>query len=86
MDNYFQSDDILLCSFLLTQEAIHLIEVIEDHPHHFIFSLSNLAKCNELKTAYLNNASSPARELFSNREMLIGEIKKQKLNSLSQRA
>lgn len=86
METTFKLDDIQLCSFLLTQEGIRLIEVSEDLPHHFVFSLSNPAKCNELKTAYLNNASSPARELFSNREMLIGEIKKQKLNSLSQRA
>ncbi len=74
MESDFLTDDILLTSFLLTQ-SIPLVEVQEDKPHHFVFILSHSNKCNELKRQYLNNAPAPARELFSQREMLISEIK-----------
>lgn len=70
----FQSENISLISFLLTQ-GVSLVEIQEDRPNHFIFILSDPNKCNELKQLYLNNASAPARELFSNREILISEIK-----------
>ena len=80
--NYFCSDDILLCSFLLTQ-GIKFIETHEDYPRHYIFLLSNSDKCNELKQLYLNNASAPARELFANREMLLSEIKNKGRNGNS---
>lgn len=73
-DHAYQSDDILLTSFLLTNK-ISLIDIQEDRPRHFIFLLSDAAQCNELKRQFLNNASAPARELFSQREMLISEIK-----------
>ena len=74
MDTFFRTDDILTSSFLLTQ-GIKLVDVIEDRPHHFVFLLLNIDKCEELKRNFLNNAVAPARELFSNREMLISEIK-----------
>lgn len=74
MEN-FKSDDISLTSFLLTQ-GINLLDVIEDYPNHFTFLLSDSKKSNELKRNFLNNAVAPARELFSIREMLIGQIKK----------
>ena len=74
METDFLTDDILLTSFLLTQ-SISLVEVLEDKPHHFVFVLSNSVRCNELKKLYLNNAPAAARELFSQREMLISEIK-----------
>ena len=86
MENYFTTYDILLCSFLLTQDGIELIDTKEASSDHFIFSLSNPNKCKQFTKDYLNNSEAPARELFSNREMLIGEIKKHKLNILSQRA
>jgi hypothetical protein len=70
----FESDDILLTSFLLTY-GITLIDIQQDRPRHFIFLLSDAEKCNELKRQFLNNASAPARALFSQREMLISEIK-----------
>lgn len=74
MNTFFQSDNIQLCSFLLTQQ-VKLVEVKEDTAHHFIFVLEDLQKCTELEKDFLNNASAPARELFSQREMLISQIK-----------
>jgi len=79
MDINFQTNDILLASYLLTQE-INLVDVIEDRPHHFVFLLSNMDKCEELKRNFLNNAPAPARELFSKREMLISEIKSRNID------
>lgn len=79
METVFRSDDILLTSYLLTQQ-INLIDVVEDRPHHFVFLLSNTDKCGELKRNFLNNAIAPARELFSKREMLISEIKSRDRN------
>lgn len=70
----FQTDDILFCAFALTQ-GIKLVEVIEDTPHHFIFILSNSESCLQLKNDYINGASAPAKQLFSQRETLISEIK-----------
>lgn len=75
MEKTFKSDDTSLISFLLTQQDIVLVDISQDRPHHFIFTLSNPGKCADLKNQYLNNAPAPARELFSNREMLIAEIK-----------
>jgi hypothetical protein len=73
MEN-FTTYDILLCSFLLTK-GINLLEVKEISPRHFIFILSDSNQCGKLSKEYLNNAPAPARELFSNREMLINQIK-----------
>lgn len=67
--------DILICSFLLTHKEISLIDIKETSPQHFIFVLSNQTLCQQLSRDYLNNASAPARELFSKRAMLISEIK-----------
>lgn len=78
MESLFKCDDILITSYLLTQEGIILVDVIQDYPHHFIFHLSNADRCIQLKQQYLNNASAPARQLFSTREMLISEIKSRK--------
>lgn len=74
MENLFTTYDILLCSFLLTK-GINLIEIKEATTRRFIFILSNTDQCEKLSKDYLNNAEAPARELFSNREMLISEIK-----------
>ena len=79
MENSFSTDDILLASFLLTQK-ISLVEVQEDRPHRFIFLLSDSDRCTELKRQYLNGALATARELFSQREMLISEIKSRERN------
>ena len=75
MEKKFQSDDTSLTSFLLTQQDINLLDIFRDTSGHFIFILSNPEKCADLKKQYLNNVPAPARELFSNREMLIAEIK-----------
>lgn len=75
MENIFKCDDISITSFLLTQKDITLVDVIQDYPHHFVFHLANADRCIQLKQQYLNNASAPARQLFSQREMLISEIK-----------
>jgi hypothetical protein len=72
--NSFTTYDILLCSFLLTK-GINLVEIKETTPRRFIFILSDSGQCEKLSKDYLNNAQAPARELFSNREMLISEIK-----------
>ena len=75
MDKTFQNEDILFTSFLLTQTGINLIDIVEDYSGHFVFVLSDPERCTDLKQQYLNNASAPARQLFSQREMLISEIK-----------
>lgn len=80
MDKTFKNEDILLVSFLLTQTGVTLIEVIEDYPRHFVFVLSNPERCTQLKQQYLNNAPASARQLFSQREMLISEIKNRNRN------
>lgn len=74
MENTFRSDDILLCSFLLTQN-IQFIEIVEDYPRHFVFIFSNPEKCEQLKREYINGATAPAKQLFIQREVLISEIK-----------
>ena len=74
MENSFTTYDILLCSFLLTK-GISLLEIKEITPRRFIFILSDTKQCEKLSKDYLNNAPAPARELFSNREMLMNEIK-----------
>ncbi len=71
----FTTYDICLCSFLLTQKEISLVEIKEITSQKFIFVLSEPSLCEKLSKDYLNNAQAPARELFSNREMLISEIK-----------
>lgn len=76
----FTSHDILLVSFLLTKQEISLVEIKEVFPQQFIFVLSNLTLCENFSKDYLNNAPAPARELFSNREMLISEIKNRNKN------
>ena len=74
MEN-FTTYDILLCSFLLTNKEVSLAEVKEANPGKFLFILTKPSLCKQLSKDYLNNAQAPARELFSNREMLISEIK-----------
>ncbi|HWY80057.1 MAG TPA: hypothetical protein VNW29_06905 [Candidatus Sulfotelmatobacter sp.] len=74
MENLFKSDNILLCSFLLTNN-IRLIDVIEDYPRHFLFVLSDADKCILLEKDFVNNAPAPAQSLFTKREMLISQIK-----------
>lgn len=74
IEDTFASADILLSSFLLTKR-INFIEVKEITPRRFVFIFSNRLLCEKLSKEYLNNATAPARELFSNREILISEIK-----------
>ena len=78
----FKNEDILLISFLLTQEGVTLVDIIEDYPGHFVFVLYDPKRCTELKRQYLNNATAPALELFSKREMLISEIKNRNRNEV----
>ncbi len=73
--NTYTSDSITLCAFMLTQNGIDLLDIQEDKYHHFSFILSNPERCEELRHQYLNSASATARELFSKRDMLLGEIK-----------
>jgi hypothetical protein len=79
MEKQFITDDILLCSFLLTNN-IELIDIEQDRRNHFFFYLSEPKKCDKLKHQYINNAPAPARQLFSQREMLISEIKARERN------
>jgi len=81
MEN-FTTYDILICSFLLTKQEISLVDIKETTPQHFIFVLSNQTLCQQLSKDYLNNASAPARELFSKRAMLISEIKNRNRNEV----
>lgn len=74
MKTNFQTDDISLAAFLLTQ-GISVIDIIKGSSRHCVFLLSDPKKCLELRRAFLNNALAPAQELFSKREMLISEIK-----------
>lgn len=80
MENIFKCDDTSITSFLLTQKDIILIDIVEDYSGHFVFVLSDAERCTELKQQYLNNAPAPARQLFSQREMLISEIKTRNRN------
>lgn len=80
MQNLFTTYDILLCSFLLTHKGVSIVEVKEVSLRQFIFVLSNSSLCEKLSKDYLNNAHAPARELFSNREMLLGQIKNEGRN------
>lgn len=80
MENSFTTYDILLCSFLLTNKEISLVEIKEITSRQFIFVLSQPSLCQKLSKDYLNNAQAPARELFANREMLISEIKTRERN------
>lgn len=74
MENSFTTYDILLSSFLLTK-GISLVEIREITSRRFLFVLSNADLCQKLSRDYLNNAQAPARELFTNREMLISQVK-----------
>ncbi len=76
----FQTDDILLSSFLLTKN-INLLEVVKDQPQHFVFVFADNNKCLELKRDFLNNAQAPAKELFFHRETLISEVKHKSFSS-----
>lgn len=80
MENIFKCDDISITAYLLTQKNVILVDVVQDYPHHFVFHLADADKCTRLKQEYLNNASAPARQLFSQREMLISEIKTRNRN------
>lgn len=70
----FVLDDVLITSFCLTN-GVSLLNIVEDRSGHFQFILADSKRCEQLKIKYLNNAPAPARELFSQREMLISEIK-----------
>lgn len=74
IEKSFATYDILLCSFLLTQ-GIHILEIKKFTENKFLFLLEDPEKCAQLSLDYQNNALASARELFANREMLIGEIK-----------
>lgn len=74
MDNKFKTNDISLTAFLLTQ-GIPLIDITEEGHFRYCFLLSNPDECELLRKKFLNNASAPAQELFSKREMLISEVK-----------
>lgn len=71
----YKLDDLKLASFLLTQNSIALLNVIEERPRHFIFVLSNPKKCEELKQKYLNGSKTSALDLFQKRDLLITEIR-----------
>lgn len=74
MENFFRTDNILLGSYLLTRK-VPLVDVIENSPNHFVFLFSGEDRCFELKREFLNNGPAPARDLFSQRELLISEVK-----------
>ncbi len=79
MDKEYETSDIPLYAFLLVR-GMSFIEIKESSPKHFDFIFSNHIDCEKLKNDFLNNASAPARELFSQREMLISEIKTKERN------
>lgn len=79
--DFWRSDDILIISYMLVADSnVQLLDVIQDYPRHFLFQLSNPARCDELKRAYLSGAQAPALQLFSMREQLINEIKSRERN------
>lgn len=75
IENRFTTYDILLSSFLLTHKEISLLEIKKISSGRFVFIFSKSSLCELLSKDYMNNAPAPARELFSNRDMLINEIK-----------
>ena len=74
MEDQFQTDDILIASYLLTKQA-KLLDLICDSQRHFIFLFENSYLCEQLVRDYLNNALAPARELFARREELISQMR-----------
>ena len=70
MRNQYQTDDILISSFLLSRQA-KLLDITSDRPRHFVFIFEDSDLCEALAREYLNNGQAPARELFSRREELI---------------
>jgi hypothetical protein len=74
MESKFKTNDISLAAFLLTQ-GIDFIDIVSEGNSRFIFLLSDPDRCEVLLKEYLNNASAPAQQLFSKREMLISQIK-----------
>ena len=74
MDNKFETDDILVSSFLLSRQSI-LLDIVSDRPRHFVFIFEDPDSCERLVREYLNNGVSPARELFARREELITAIR-----------
>lgn len=75
MEIKYKIDDLKIASFLLTQNGITLLNVIEEHPRHFVFILSNPKKCEKLKQKYLNGAKAIAQSLFQKRDILLTEMK-----------
>ncbi len=68
--NHFQTDDILIASFLLCNQA-RFHNIISDRSQHFVFIFEDINKCEELVRNYLNNGQTSARELFARRKELI---------------
>src|SRR3990167_10912240 len=67
----YRSDDLLVCSFLLCNQA-RLVDVVSDSPRHFTFVFQDPTKCRQLVQEYVNGGTAVARELFSRREELLG--------------
>ncbi len=80
MENTYQTDDILIASFLLSQKVRYL-DLLCDRPRHFIFVFEDNQICEQLAKEYMNNAPAPARELFARREELIGAIRYRNQNT-----
>ena len=81
-NNNFQTDDLLISSYLLCRQA-KLIDIVSDSPRHFIFIFLDLAHCKNLVHEYLNNGTATARELFARREELITQMRNRDRNGNS---
>lgn len=73
-NNTFQSDDLLIASYLLVKQK-KLLDIVADSPRHFIFVFEDFDHCETLMNEYLNNGLAPARELFARREELISAMR-----------
>jgi hypothetical protein len=73
MENY-ETDDILIASFLLVKGA-RLLELRCIKIPHVVFVFEDIVACSQLHNDYLNNGQAPARELFARREELMSAVR-----------
>lgn len=73
-NHFYRSDDLLISSFLLCRQA-QLVDIASDSSRHFTFTFQDPTRCKELVQEYVNGGLVVARELFSRREELLGQMR-----------
>jgi hypothetical protein len=70
----FETSDINLTAFCIVK-SVKFIKIYEQFQNHFVFILSDPAKCSKLEQEYLNNGETQIRSFLSARDMLISLTK-----------